>query len=113
MSEVAAGNDINTPGQALNGDVSQALAAAGVTGASNSANATATAAVSITAEAHEEAKGVFASLASKLANFEHALAADAKADIAKLKKLLHLGDSTDETAETTDPAEAAGEQAAQ
>jgi hypothetical protein len=46
--------------------------------------------VAIDGEAHEEAKGIFASLASKLENFEHSLAADALAEIAKLKALLHL-----------------------
>lgn len=46
--------------------------------------------VAIPAASHEAAKGVFASLAEKLVNFEHALAADAKAEIEKLKTLLHL-----------------------
>jgi hypothetical protein len=46
--------------------------------------------VAIAAEAHDEAKGVFASLVSKLENFEHALAADAVAELDKLKALLHL-----------------------
>lgn len=48
------------------------------------------AAVEISAEAHEEAKGVLESIVSKLENFEHALAADAKAELEKLKTLLHL-----------------------
>lgn len=61
-------------------------------GATNSATAgqTTTTTVAIPAASHEEAKGVFASLAEKLENFEHALAADAKAEIDKLKTLLHL-----------------------
>jgi hypothetical protein len=46
--------------------------------------------VAIAADAHDEAKGIFASLASKLENFEHALAADAVAELDKLKALLHL-----------------------
>jgi len=46
--------------------------------------------VSIAAAAHEEAQGIFASLRAKLENFEHALAADAKAELEKLKALLHL-----------------------
>ncbi len=46
--------------------------------------------VQIAADAHTEAQSVFASLVTKLENFEHALAADARADIEKLKTLLHL-----------------------
>jgi hypothetical protein len=67
-------------------------AAATDAGTTNSATAgqTATTTVAIPAAAHEEAKGLFASLAAKLENFEHALAADAKAEIEKLKTLLHL-----------------------
>jgi hypothetical protein len=69
-------------------------AAATDAGTTNSATATAgqtaTTTVAIPAASHEEAKGLFASLAAKLENFEHALAADAKAEIEKLKTLLHL-----------------------
>jgi hypothetical protein len=52
--------------------------------------APAAAAVAIPAAAHAEAKGIFASLTEKLVNFEHALAADAKAELEKLATLLHL-----------------------
>ena len=46
--------------------------------------------VQIDAADHAEAQGVFESLLTKLENFEHALAADARADIEKIKSLLHL-----------------------
>jgi len=46
--------------------------------------------VQIPADDHEEAQGVLDSLLTKLENFEHALAADALAELNKLKELLHL-----------------------
>lgn len=49
-----------------------------------------TEAVTIAADAHAEAKGLMASLEEKLENFVHALSADVKADVAKIKELLHL-----------------------
>lgn len=57
---------------------------------SNDSTAAVAAVVAIPAEIHAEAQSVFASLVSKLENFEHALAADAKAELEKLKALLHL-----------------------
>jgi crotonobetainyl-CoA:carnitine CoA-transferase CaiB-like acyl-CoA transferase len=51
---------------------------------------TATTTIAIPAAAHAEAQGIFASLATKLENFEHSLATDAKAELDKLKTLLHL-----------------------
>jgi len=52
--------------------------------------AVADAPIQIAAADHEEAQGVFESLLTKLENFEHALAADARAELDKLKTLLHL-----------------------
>ena len=69
------------------------LPADGETGVSENAAlspAIAEAPVQIPADDHEEAQGVLDSLLTKLENFEHALAADALAELNKLKELLHL-----------------------
>ena len=46
--------------------------------------------VQIPADDHEAAQSVFESLLTKFENFEHALAADALAELNSLKTLLHL-----------------------
>ena len=46
--------------------------------------------IAIAAADHEAAKHVFEDLLGRIEKFEHALAADVRADVAKLKVLLHL-----------------------
>ena len=65
-----------------------ALAPADANG--SAAQDVAPATVAIVAADHEEAQGVLASLLTKFENFEHSLAADALAELNKLKALLHL-----------------------
>lgn len=81
---------VNEP---VNENISETSAPAEVAAESTQATAptsTGTVVVSIPATDHTEAQGIFAGLVEKLENFEHALAADARADIEKIKALLHL-----------------------
>ena len=81
------------PVQAVEATPTTDLPADSETGVSEDAAlspAIAEAPVQIPADDHEEAQGVLDSLLTKLENFEHALAADALAELNKLKELLHL-----------------------